>query len=102
VDLPQRTLSVIACLQQLLPGSPLFGSKRLSVLPELSSEAGVDKASRFSQGPLVQLGILGFGLLENGDIRVSVLPKSNEISIGGRGFGRVSGLGVGSSNLQVR
>ena len=69
---------------------------------ELSLEASVDKSLRFSQGPLVQLGILGFGLLEGGDIRVGVPPKSKEISIGGRGFGRVSDLGVGSSNLQGR
>jgi len=51
---------------------------------------------------LVQLGVLGFSLPEDGNVRVGVFPESKEISIAGLCFGRVSDLYVGSSNLRVR
>jgi hypothetical protein len=51
---------------------------------------------------LFQLRVLRFRSDENGNIRVSVLPKREEILIGRFGFGSVALQDVGASEAQVR
>jgi hypothetical protein len=47
--------------------------------------------SRKARGSL-ELGELGLGLLQDGDIRVGVFPEGEEVLIGGAGFGKGVGL----------
>jgi hypothetical protein len=37
---------------------------------------------------LFQFGVFGFRLFKDGDVKVSVFPKSQEILIGGAGLGQ--------------
>jgi hypothetical protein len=50
---------------------------------------------------LVQIRVFCFSFLQDGDVRVSVLPEGEEILIGRFRFGRVALHGVGSADLQV-
>jgi hypothetical protein len=50
---------------------------------------------------LFQLGVLGLGLPQDGDVRVSVLPEREEIIVGGAGFGGVVYSGAGTTQLSV-
>jgi hypothetical protein len=50
----------------------------------------------------IQLCILSLGLLQNGDVGVSVLPEREEIIIGGAGFGSVALQSVGPRKAQMR
>src|SRR5882724_313487 len=45
--------------------------------------------------------VLGFGLLQDGDVGVGVFPEREEVLVGGAGFGGVAGEGVGASEAQV-
>jgi hypothetical protein len=51
---------------------------------------------------LMQLGILGFGGDEDGNVGVGVFPQSEEILIGGAGLRDVALHNVGSSDLKMR
>ena len=42
----------------------------------------------------MQLGVLGFGFFQDGDVGVGVFPQHEEILIGGTGFGGVALHGV--------
>jgi hypothetical protein len=50
---------------------------------------------------LLQLGVFGFGLLQDGDFGVSVFPQGEEILKGTSGFGRVALNGVGTCQAQA-
>src|SRR6266853_5012061 len=50
---------------------------------------------------LLQSGVLRFGLLKDGDVRVGVFPECEEIMIGGTGLGRVALHRVGASQLDM-
>ena len=50
---------------------------------------------------LLQLRILGFGLLEDGDVGIGVLPKGKKILIRLARRGAVAGEGVGASQTKV-
>jgi hypothetical protein len=43
---------------------------------------------------LLQLRVLGLGLLQDGDVGVGVFPEGEEISVGGKGAD-AGGIGVG-------
>ena len=49
----------------------------------------------------LQLGVFGFGLLEDGYIRVGVLPKREKILIGRLGPGRVALQGAGAAKAEM-
>ena len=51
---------------------------------------------------LLQLCVLGFGLLGDGDVGVRMFPQHQEILIGGPSFGLVSRQCIGPAQLQVR
>ena len=50
---------------------------------------------------LRELGVLGFGFFQDGDVRVGIFPQCEEILVGSAGLGRVAGQCVGSADLQV-
>ena len=50
---------------------------------------------------LLQLCILGLGSDENGNVRVGVFPKREEIIVSGAGFGGVALQGVGASESEA-
>src|SRR5664280_588595 len=50
---------------------------------------------------LLQLGILGFGLLQEGNIMVSVFPERQEVLICGTGFDRVALHSVSASEAET-
>src|SRR6266478_2770072 len=50
---------------------------------------------------LVEGGVFGFGLLEDGDVRVSVFPKREEILVGSASFGLVPGERVSAGDAEV-
>src|SRR5664279_6545901 len=66
--------------------------------PEVSSPPQqIGGASR----KLLQRGVLGFGLLQDGDIRVSVFPERQEVLICGTGFDRVALHSVSASEAET-
>jgi len=50
----------------------------------------------------LQFRVLGFGLLQDGDVGVGVFPEGEEILIGGFRFGRVALQGVGAAKAETR
>src|SRR5215469_7120267 len=50
---------------------------------------------------LLQLRVLGFGLLQDGNIRVGVFPQRQKILIRGAGFGGVALHGVGAGEAEM-
>ena len=50
---------------------------------------------------LLQLRVLGLGLLQDGDVRVGVFPKCQEILICGAGFGGVALQHVGAGEAEA-
>ena len=50
---------------------------------------------------LLQLRVLGFGFLQDGDVRVGVFPKGEEILIGSTGFGCVTADGIGAGEAPI-
>ena len=50
---------------------------------------------------LWQLGVLGSGFFQDGNIRVSIFPQRQEILVGSAGAGIVAGEGAGASQLQM-
>ncbi len=50
------------------------------------------------QSALLQLRVLGFGLLVNGDVRVGVFPKGEEVFVGGEGAD-AGGVAIGRGGL---
>ena len=50
---------------------------------------------------LLQLHVLGLGLLQDGDVRVGVFPQREEILIRGAGFGGVAGHRVGAGQAEA-
>src|SRR5215471_7595201 len=60
------------------------------------------RTQRYSTRPeSLQLGVLRFGLLQDGDVRVGVLPQREEIVIGGFCFGNVTLHGVGTCEAEM-
>ena len=53
-------------------------------------------------GGLLELGVFRLGLLEDGNVRVGVLPQSEKILIGGAGLGAIALEGVGAREAQPR
>src|ERR1022692_4492363 len=51
---------------------------------------------------LLQLRVLCLGLLQDGDVRVSIFPEGEEIFICCLGFGGVALQGVGATDLEMR
>src|SRR5712692_776521 len=49
---------------------------------------------------LLQLGVLGLGLLQDWDVGVGVFPLGEEILVGGACFGRVTLQSVGASKTE--
>ena len=52
-------------------------------------------------GSLLQLRVLGFGLLQDGDVGVGVFPEREEVLIDSSRFGRVALHGVGAAEFEV-
>jgi hypothetical protein len=50
---------------------------------------------------LLQLGVLGFGFFQDGDVGIGVFPQREEILIGGSGFRRVSGHPIGAGLTEL-
>jgi len=57
----------------------------------------ITKSGRVS----LHLRVLGFGLLQDGDVGVGVFPEGEEILVGGTGFGSVAVHGIGSTDLEM-
>jgi hypothetical protein len=51
---------------------------------------------------LLQLRVLRFGLLQDGDVGVGVFPEGEEILIGGAGFEVIALQGVGAGEAEPR
>ena len=49
-----------------------------------------------------QSGVLGFGLLQNGDIGIRIFPQSEEVLVGLAAARGVAGQGCGMSEPQMR
>src|SRR5713226_5109592 len=67
------------------------------------------RTTRHGQSPrsyrseqLLQLRVLCFGLLQDGDVGVGVFPEREEILICRLGFGGVALHGIGSTDLEMR
>ena len=56
----------------------------------------------FAMEPSLQFRVLGFGLLQDGDVGVGVFPEREEILIGRLGFGGVALHCIGSAYLEMR
>src|ERR1700730_6770576 len=54
-----------------------------------------------AQKLLLQLRVLRFGFLQDGDVGVSVFPEGEEILISGFRFGGVAGYSVGTGQAEV-
>jgi|SRR5271155_2576422 len=52
--------------------------------------------------PLLQLPVLRFGLLQDGDLRVRVFPRGEEVLVGGLGRRRVSLHGKSAPQSEMR
>jgi hypothetical protein len=63
--------------------------------------AGHVNEVRKPRKPLLQLLVLGLGLLKDGNLGVGVFPESEEIMICRFGFGGVAGEGVGVTDLTM-
>ena len=67
-----------------------------------------DPRSRFGKlepelsAPLLQLRVLGLGLLQDGDVGVGVFPESEEFLIGRFRFRRIARHGIGATDLKMR
>src|SRR5262249_50633885 len=53
------------------------------------------------QNKSVQLGVLGFSLFEDRNVRVGILPQLKELLVSSSGFGGVAGECVGAAYLQM-
>jgi hypothetical protein len=51
---------------------------------------------------LLELGVFGFGLLEDGDVGVGILPEGEEVPIGGAGFRSVASQFKGTAQAETR
>jgi hypothetical protein len=51
---------------------------------------------------LLEFGVFGFGLEEDGDVGVGIFPECEEILIGGAGFSGVVGEDGGAGEAEVR
>ena len=61
-----------------------------------------ESTNRANRGrELLQLRVLGLGLLQDGDVGVGVFPEGEEILIGGFGFGDVALHGIGATEVKV-
>jgi len=50
---------------------------------------------------LRELGVFGFGLLEDWDVGVGIFPEGEKILVGGAGFRGVTGQGVGAGEFEM-
>src|SRR5436305_8341891 len=50
----------------------------------------------------LQLRVLGFSLLQDGDVGIGVFPESEEVLVGDSGFLRVACHHVGPTQLEMR
>jgi hypothetical protein len=50
---------------------------------------------------LLQLRVFGFGLLENGNVRVGVFPQCEEILVGRAGLGCVARECIGAGETEM-
>ena len=51
---------------------------------------------------LLQFGVLGLGLLEDGDLRIGIFPDRQEILVRSSAFGGIALESVGTSQLEMR
>src|SRR5271166_2952370 len=68
----------------------------------MKDESGVQTLSRLERRTLLQLRVLGFGLLEDRDVGVGILPEREKVLVRGIGIGSVALNGISSSQLQMR
>src|SRR5262249_49112005 len=101
------------CLRLVMnrPASPRLDSLSLvahdlarsidSLPPHLSTNDRCLKCERFTANqfvvPSLQLGVLGFGLLIDGDFGIGVFPESEKILIGGLRLCGVAIDGIGAA-----
>ncbi len=52
--------------------------------------ADIKKGLKSEAMPLVEIRVFGFGLLQNGDVRVRIFPERKEILIGGIRLGLIT------------
>ena len=85
---------------------------RRTVLDAKSADAPKSKGMRHAaprsvnpcftrRGGLLQLGVLGFGGDEDGDVGVGVFPEGEEILIGGAGLGGIARESVGTGQAEM-
>src|SRR5215470_11996380 len=68
-------------------------------LPRMPSAFAQRAADRPDQS--LQLRVLGLGLFQDGDVRVSVFPEGEEVLVGDLGFGGVFLHSVGAGKLET-
>src|SRR5579859_3466449 len=51
---------------------------------------------------LLEFGVFGFGFLEDGNVRIGVFPKGEEVLVSGACFSRIVLQGVGARKLNLR
>ena len=77
------------------------------VLPEWrrevlwSAETISDDFSLLADGKLLELRVLGLGLLQDGNLRVGIFPECEEILIGNAGFGGLPLHSESASDFEV-
>jgi len=59
------------------------------------------KVNAALQQGLLQLRVLGFGLLQDWDVGVGVFPEREEILVGGECLGGIACHGVGTTDLKA-
>jgi len=52
--------------------------------------------------PLLQLGVLGFGFFQGGEISVGIFPEREEILVGGAALLAIALQSIGAAKSQVR
>jgi len=60
------------------------------------------RALKSETNALVEIRVLGLGLLQNGNVRIRIFPEREEILIGGFRFGLITRQCVSPTQLQMR
>src|SRR5580658_2426416 len=101
MGITRRAADVFPCVTRstlLLPFSQVTCShanrNHSSGCISVSARTVANAAVTLCLSPLFQLRVLSLCFFQDGDVRVSVLPESEEIVIGGADFG-AGGFGVG-------
>jgi len=92
-------MSVIGIYRQLTIASEYRQSGKLAWLAVAT--AFVAKSSPCNELRLLELRVLGFGLLQDWNIWVGIFPESEEIVVRSAGIGGVALHGVGATELKM-